>query len=118
MYRAKAAGHLLERVLRAAMLLEEREPLLRQHVRVDVDDRLHCSFTPARRITSAHLRVSSRIMAPNSAGVVASGSAPAASTRVLISGAASAALISAFNRSMIGAGVPAGATAPNQPIAS
>src|SRR3954471_9141074 len=86
---AKAAGHLLERVLRAAMLLEQREPLLGQHVRVHVDDRFHSSFTPARRITSAHLRVSSRIMAVNWAGVVVSGSVPAASTRLLMSGIAS-----------------------------
>jgi len=35
-----------------------------------------------------------------------------------MSGMASAPVISAFSRSMIGAGVPAGATAPNQPIDS
>src|SRR3954469_20090129 len=115
---AKATGDVLERVLRAAMLLKQREPLLGQHVRVDVDDRFHSSFTPARRITSAHLRVSSRIMAANWAGVVVSGSVPAASTRLLMSGIASAAALSAFPLAMSGAGVPGGAGPPNQPIDS
>src|SRR3954467_8597877 len=97
---AKAAGHLLERVLRAAMLLEQREPLLGQHVRVHVDDRFHSSFTPRLWITSAHLRVSSRLMAVNWAGLDVSGSVPAASTRLLMSGIASAAAISAGSPSI------------------
>src|SRR5262249_58735132 len=39
--RAEAAAHFLERVMRPAVALEERKPLLREHVGVDVDDRAH-----------------------------------------------------------------------------
>ena len=44
--------------------------------------------------------------------------APAASRRALISGCASTALISLFNRSMIGCGVPRGAKNPAQRVKS
>src|SRR5882724_7824659 len=39
--RLQPAAHFLQPVARPAVLLEEREPLLRQHVRVDVDDWVH-----------------------------------------------------------------------------
>ena len=80
---AQAARHGLRRVRRAAVALEQRDPLVRQHVGVDVDDRAagHCSLMLAAFTTSPHFFVSSRIIAANSCGVVGEGSAPADSAR-------------------------------------
>src|SRR6185436_15568716 len=114
---AQPACNRLERVARTAMLLEQLEPFVVEHVGMYVDDDAHWSLIPAVRITWAHLRVSSRMTAANSWGVLVRGSAPAASARSRISGTARAATISLFRRFTMSTGVCAGATAPNQPIA-
>ena len=69
-------------------------------------------------MTSAHFFVSSRIMRENASGEAVKGSVPASTAILRISCALSAAAISSLRRATIGRGVAAGATTPNQPIAS
>jgi hypothetical protein len=69
-------------------------------------------------ITCAHFFVSERMYASKAFGVPGAGSTPRLRIAALICSSPSAALISAFSRATMGAGVPAGATTPNQPVES
>ena len=62
-------------------------------------------FAPENFTTLAHFSVSSRISFPNSVGDVTSVGAPSSTSRFLIWGSASAALISLFSFSIISVGV-------------
>src|SRR3954468_10715025 len=72
----------------------------------------HSGFRPLDLIKADHLLSSRSITAACSAGVVGVGSAPSLWSRLLPSWVASATRSSLFSRSMIGCGVPAGATSP------
>src|ERR1019366_5493344 len=73
---------------------------------------------PETLITLAHLRISDSIMLRNSDDEPGMGSAPLAIIRRRISGSFSADCNSALRRLTTAAGVPAGATTPNQPMDS
>src|SRR5260370_14366894 len=72
-------------------------------------------FTPAVCATFAHFSISAAMKAPNSAGVIDSGTTPCFAHDSLISVELRIFRISALRRSMIGFGVAAGAAMPTQP---
>ena len=68
--------------------------------------------------TAVHLAMSSTMRARNSSGVVGLGSLPSARRRSTTVGSLRMATTSAFKRSTIAAGSPAGASRPCQPVAT
>src|SRR3954452_19753745 len=69
---------------------------------------------PEARTTSPRRLISARTKAPNSAGVLPSGSMPSEANLSRSSGMASTASVSLLSRWITGSGVPAGAARPNQ----
>ena len=65
-----------------------------------------------------HFAISSRRKRSNWAGVLPTGVAPSCVARSRMAGVDIALVISPLNCSTIAGGVPAGASSPNQPIAS
>src|SRR5882757_6372823 len=78
----------------------------------------YCGLSPNFLTTSAHFTMSPRRYLSNSSGVIDIGTAPWPVQSFTISGRWTAAFTAAFNLSMIGFGVPAGAINPSQMVAS
>src|SRR5215471_9741823 len=81
-------------------------------------ERRHSAFRPAVFTTCAHFSISARRYLSNSAGDIASGTAPCLSQDSFTCGLLIALLISALSLSTIALGVPAGAMIPSQMVDS
>jgi hypothetical protein len=75
-------------------------------------------IAPEKLTILAHFSVSIRCSAQNCSGVPAIGTPPRSASLAFITGSANAALISRLRRAMAAGGVPLGAAAPNQALAS
>src|ERR1700738_4714942 len=80
--------------------------------------RPYCGLSPNCLTTSAHFTISPRRYLSNSSGVIDIGTAPCSPQSFTISGRLTAAFTAAFNLSITGFGVPAGAINPSQMVAS
>src|SRR5437868_3346393 len=97
------------------LLIREPGDELRQSMRVGI---IHSIWIPAARTTLPTRSSSDLMCAPNSSGVLPITSAPSSARRRATSGCLSALTITAFSRSTIGRGVPAGASMPYHEPAS
>src|SRR6185295_1212979 len=112
------APYFLKGVARAAVLLEEREPLLVQHVGVDVDDRCRIHEIPYWRsmprvsTTRCQRAISRSTRARIASGVLWAGTPPKPAKRSLTSFSARIAPSSRFRPSMVARGVPGETATP------